>query len=143
MGPEPFDKKFNIKYVLAFFREKNKNIKSFLIDQRFVSGIGNIYASEILFLCKIKPTKKVYLLKKEDCKKIIINSKKVLLFAIKRGGSSIRDFKNITGRMGSFQKDFKVYDREGSNCKRYKCQGVIKRKIISNRSTFFCNFCQK
>ena len=64
MGPEPFDKKFNIKYVLAFFREKNKNIKSFLMDQRFVSGVGNIYASEILFLSKIKPNKKVKLLNK-------------------------------------------------------------------------------
>ena len=75
--------------------------------------------------------------------KIIFNSKKVLLSAIKKGGSSIRDFKNISGNKGDFQRDFKVYEREGLNCKQYKCQGIIKRKFISNRSTFFCNSCQK
>ena len=113
-----------------------------MLDQTFVSGIGNIYASEILYLSKINPNKKSYLLKKNDCKKIIINSKKVLLDAIKKGGSSIRDFKNLSGKNGSFQKDFTVYDREGLNCKRSKCEGIIKKKIISNRYTFFCNICQ-
>ena len=112
------------------------------MDQNFVSGIGNIYASEILFLSRLNPKKKASSLEYQDCKKIIINSKKVLLNAIKKGGSSIRDFKNLSGRNGSFQKDFKVYDREGLNCKRSKCQGIIKKKIISNRSTFFCNICQ-
>ena len=70
------------------------------MDQKFVSGIGNIYASEILFLSKINPKKKAYLLKKNDCKKLIINSKKVLSKAIKEGGSSIRDFKNTYGTKG-------------------------------------------
>jgi len=114
-----------------------------LLDQNFVSGIGNIYASEILFFCKINPKKKARDLKKEDCKDIIINSKKVLLDSIKKGGSSIRNFKNISGEKGSFQKSFKVYDREGLNCKRINCDGIIQKKIISNRSTFFCNTCQK
>ena len=114
-----------------------------MLDQNFVSGIGNIYASEILFLSKIIPTKKGRLLKKEDCKKIIINCKKVLSNAIKKGGSSIRDFKNTEGEMGSFQKNFNVYERGGLNCKRSKCKGIIRKKTISNRSTFFCNFCQK
>ena len=67
----------------------------------------------------------------------------VLLNAIKKGGSSIRDFKNISGNKGYFQRDFKVYERENLNCKSYKCKGIIKRKVISNRSTFFCNSCQK
>ena len=114
-----------------------------MLDQNFVSGIGNIYASEILFLSKINPTKKVRLLKNEDCKKIIINCKKVLSNAIKKGGSSIKDFKNTDGETGSFQKDFNVYERQGLNCKRSKCKGIIRKKTISNRSTFFCNFCQK
>ena len=114
-----------------------------LLDQKFVSGIGNIYASEILFLCKINPAKKVCLLKKKDYLKIKFYSKKVLLNAIKKGGSSIRDFKNISGNKGYFQRDFKVYERENLNCKSYKCKGIIKRKVISNRSTFFCNSCQK
>ena len=143
LGPEPFQSTFNLDYVYSFFSKKKKNIKNFLLDQSFVSGIGNIYASEILFLSKIKPFKKVYSLKKKDCKKIISDSKKVLLSAIKKGGSSIRDFKNTSGKTGNFQKNFNVYDREGLECKRLKCNGIIKKKIISNRSTFFCNSCQK
>ena len=143
LGPEPFDENFNLKYVFSFFENKEKNIKNFLIDQNFVSGIGNIYASEILFLSGVRPNKKASLLKRKECKKIIIYSKKVLSGSIKKGGSSIRDFKNTFGKRGDFQNDFKVYDREGLNCKRYKCRGLIKKKVISNRSTFFCNNCQK
>ena len=143
LGPEPFDSTFSLDYVFSFFKNKKKNIKNFLLDQKFVSGIGNIYASEILFLCKINPNKKANLLSRNDCKKIIINSKKVLLNAIKKGGSTIRDFKNISGNKGNFQKDFKVYERERLNCKLFKCQGIIQKKNISNRSTFFCNTCQK
>ena len=143
LGPEPFDSKFELDYVSSFFKGKKRNIKNILLDQNFVSGIGNIYANEILFLCKINPAKKVGLLKKKDLLKIIINSKKVLLNAINKGGSSIRDFKNALGKKGDFQRDFKVYEREGLSCKKYKCKGFIKRKVISNRSTFFCNSCQK
>ena len=143
LGPEPFNSKFNENYVYNFFKNKKKNIKNFLLDQYFVSGIGNIYASEILFLCKIKPTTRVCLLKKIDCKKIISNSRKILYDAIGKGGSSIRDFKNISGTNGNLQKDFKVYQREGQKCKIFKCSGIIKKKFISNRSTFFCNSCQK
>ena len=142
-GPEPFDTRFNLDYLLSFFKKKEKNIKNFLLDQVFVSGIGNIYASEILFLSKINPNKKAYLLTKKDCQKIIINSKKVLLDAIKKGGSSIMNFKNTFGVKGNFQKTFKVYDREGLKCKHKSCSGIIKKKNISNRSTFFCNICQK
>ena len=143
LGPEPFVPKFDQKYVYFFLKNKEKNIKSFLLDQSFVSGIGNIYASEILFLSKINPTKKARLLNRKECKKIFIYSKKVLFDAITKGGSSIRDFKNISGVKGNFQKDFKVYQRDGLNCKRFKCIGFIQIKIISNRSTFFCNTCQK
>jgi formamidopyrimidine-DNA glycosylase len=143
IGPEPFFNSFNLKYLLNYFLNKKKNIKSFLLDQKFVSGIGNIYASEILFLCQIKPTKNVNLLSKKECKKVILFSKAVLNKAIKKGGSSIRDFKNISGFNGSFQKEFKVYQRENLKCLRIKCRGKIKKKIISGRSTFFCNICQK
>ena len=143
LGPEPFDINFNLNYVFNFFSKKNKDIKSFLLDQRFVSGIGNIYANEILFLSKINPFKKVKLLTKKQCKKIILNTKKILLKAITRGGSSIRDFKDISGAQGDFQKEFKVYQQEGIKCKSSGCSSVIKKKIISNRSTFFCFSCQK
>ena len=142
LGPEPFQPKFNLKYICSSFQKKEKNIKNFLLDQRFVSGIGNIYANEILFFSQINPFKKAKLIKKKECKKIITYSKKVLLNAIKKGGSSIRDFKNVSGIEGSFQENFKVYQKEGLKCKRSNCHGIIQKKIISNRSTFFCNTCQ-
>jgi formamidopyrimidine-DNA glycosylase len=143
LGPEPFDLKYNVDYVFNYFKGKNKDIKSFLLDQKFVSGIGNIYASEILFVSKIYPFKKVNTLTKKDCQKIIINSKKILLKAISYGGSSIRNFKNSYGSKGKFQNEFKVYMRENKRCKNLGCINLIKKKIISNRSTYFCEFCQK
>jgi len=143
LGPEPFDKKFNLNFVLSFFKDKNKDIKNFLLDQRFVSGIGNIYASEILFSSKINPFKQAKLLTKNECKKIILNSKKILYRAIIKGGSSIRNFQDISGTLGGYQKEFKVYQQEGNGCKAFGCSGIIKKKIVSNRSTFFCNSCQK
>ena len=143
LGPEPFFKNFNFKYLSKYFFNKKRDIKSFLIDQRFVSGIGNIYASEILFLSKIKPTRSAMKLSEKDCKKIISFSKSVLKKAILKGGSSIRNFKNTQGKKGNFQKEFKVYQRENQNCLRNKCTGKIKKIFISNRSTFFCNTCQK
>ncbi len=142
LGPEPFDKKFNIDYFQNFVKEKNKRTKDLLIDQKFVSGIGNIYANEILFLCKINPNKKIKLLTKKECNQIILNSKKVLLNAIKDGGSSIRDFKNTDGQRGSFQDNFQVYQREGLNCKRFHCKGKILKIVFAKRSSFFCNSCQ-
>ncbi len=141
-GPEPFQSEFNIEYILSFFKKKNKSIKNFLLDQSFVSGIGNIYASEILFLSRIKPSKQANLLMIEECKRIRHFSRKVLKDAIKKGGSSIKDFKNISGKKGSFQNSFKVYGRQGLKCKHKNCTGIIQKKIITNRSTFFCNKCQ-
>ena len=79
----------------------------------------------------------------DECKKLLFYSKLVLNKAIKKGGSSIRDFENINGKMGSFQKYFNVYQRENLNCLKAKCKGTIQKKIISNRSSFFCNYCQK
>jgi formamidopyrimidine-DNA glycosylase len=143
LGPEPFDENFNLDYVYNFFKAKNKDIKNFLLDQKFVSGIGNIYASEILFLSKVNPFKKVKLLSKKECQKIIINSRKILLKAISKGGSSIRDFKDTSGLKGGYQNEFKVYNLEGEKCKNLGCFDLIKKKIISNRSTYFCDSCQK
>ena len=142
LGPEPFDNKFNLKYFQKFIQNKLKTIKDLLIDQKFVSGIGNIYASEILFLSKVNPSKKIKSLNKKECSQIISNSKKVLLNAINKGGSSIKDFKNTDGSKGGFQDSFKVYQREGECCKRLYCDGIIIKKVIANRSTFFCNYCQ-
>ena len=143
LGPEPFFKEFNLKYLMNYFKNKKKDIKSFLLDQKFVSGIGNIYASEILFLCKINPKKEAFKLTKKEGKKIISFSKIVLNRAIKKGGSSIRDFKNILGENGNYQKEFKVYQKESGNCPRNKCKGKIKKIVVAKRSTFYCNICQK
>ena len=143
LGPEPFDLNFDLNYVYNYFKYKNRDIKNLLLDQKFVSGVGNIYASEILFKSKIHPYRKVCFLSKEECKKIILNSKKILLKAISKGGSSIRDFKNTSGSKGGFQNEFKVYQQQGMRCKNFECTDLIKKKISSNRSTFFCESCQK
>ncbi len=142
-GPEPFNNSFNLKYIINYFKGKKKNIKNFLLDQKFVSGIGNIYANEILFFCKINPKKKAMNLNIKECKKIIYFSKLVLKKSIKKGGSSIRNFSNISGKSGSFQNEFKVYQRGNLNCLRHMCKGKIKKNLIGNRSIFFCNRCQK
>jgi len=142
VGPEPFDKKFKISYLYNYLREKKKNIKSFLLDQKFISGIGNIYANEILFYCKINPFKQAKNITKTELEKIKYFSKLILSRAIKKGGSSIRNFKNIRGNNGNYQNEFKVYHRENLNCLNKDCYGKIKKTIVSKRSTFFCNSCQ-
>ena len=142
-GPEPFDKKFNLNYIVNFLKGKKKDIKSFLLDQKFVSGIGNIYASEILYSSKINPFTSAKNLQKSQLKKIIKNSREILHKAIKEGGSTIRDFKNTTGDTGQFQKKFKVYGRDKKSCKRLNCLGTIDKITQSNRSTFYCKICQK
>ena len=142
-GPEAISSKFNYKYIKNKLKNKSKNIKNFLLDQSFVSGIGNIYSNEILFYCKINPLKPAKKINNENIHNISKYSKLVLNLAIKYGGSSIRDFKNIKGVSGSFQNEFKVYDREKKNCPRKNCRSKISKIFISNRSTFFCKSCQK
>ena len=142
-GPEAISSDFNLKYIQNKFSNKKKNIKNFLLDQNFVSGIGNIYANEILFYCKINPFKIARNITYKEINKLVKYSKLILNLAIKYGGSSIRDFKNTKGVTGLFQNEFKVYGKENKNCSRKNCQGKISKFFISNRSTFFCNLCQK
>jgi len=142
-GPEATSSKFNFKYIKLRLINKKKNIKNLLLDQNFVSGIGNIYANEILFHSKISPFKEVKNLDNNEISKLAKYSKLILNLSIKFGGSSIRDFKNAKGISGLFQNNFKVYNRENKNCVRKNCKGKIIKKFISNRSSFFCKFCQK
>ena len=142
-GPEAISSKFNFKYIKYKFINKKKNIKNFLLDQSFVSGIGNIYANEILFYIKVNPLKIAKKLNDKEINKLSRYSKLVLNLAIKYGGSSIRNFKNAKGISGLFQNKFKIYDRENKYCLRKKCKGKIIKINISNRSSFFCNSCQK
>ena len=106
-GPEATSNKFNFKYIKNKLINKEKNIKNFLLDQNFVSGIGNIYANEILFYCKINPFKKAKKLNNKEIIKLIKYSKLVLNLAIKFGGSSIRDFKNTKGNQVYFKINLK------------------------------------
>ena len=142
IGPEPLSNKFNYKYLKNSLKNRKKNIKNLLLDQNFISGIGNIYANEILFYSKINPIKSGYKIKKNEIIKLIKYSKIVLNLAIKFGGSSIRDFKSTSGSYGSFQKEFKIYGKEGENCSKKNCNGKIIKIYQSNRSTFFCKSCQ-
>ena len=142
LGPEALNDDFNIKYLKKNLKNKKKNIKNLLLDQKFVSGIGNIYANEILFYSKINPKKKALKINYKEINQLLKFSKKVLNLAIKFGGSSIKDFKNTKGSMGEFQKKFKVYEKDNEKCPRKKCSGKIIKIFISNRSTFFCNSCQ-
>ena len=143
LGPEALNDDFNIKYLKKNLKNKKKNIKNLLLDQKFVSGIGNIYANEILFYSKINPKKNALKINRKEINELVKFSKKVLNLAIKFGGSSIKNFKNTKGSIGEFQKEFKVYEKDNEKCPRKKCSGKIIKIFISNRSTFFCNFCQK
>ena len=143
IGPEAISKEFNKTYLSKILKNRTKNIKNLLLDQKLVSGLGNIYVNEILFQAKINPFKKSYLINLDENKRIVKYSKIILKKAIDFGGSSIRDFKGITGKSGNFQSEFKVYDRTKKRCSRNNCSGQISRKIISNRSTFICSVCQK
>jgi len=143
LGPEPLSTDFNSNYFDEYILNKKKTIKDLLMDQKFVAGLGNIYCNEVLFLCKIKPTKNVKDINKKEIKKIVKFIKKILKQAISLGGSSIKNFSSTEGQNGNFQQKFNVYGREKTSCSRPKCLGTIKKVYTSNRSSFFCPKCQK
>ena len=143
LGPEPLKNTFNYTYFKNYIKGRSRVIKDILMDQKFVSGLGNIYANEILFLSKVKPSRKVKNLKEFELKKIINFTKEVLKNAIELGGSSIKDFSSSNGKKGSFQQHFNVYGKKGATCSNTTCKSIIVKSSISNRSTFFCDNCQK
>ena len=143
LGPEPLHKKFSFNYFKKYILGKKKAIKETLMDQTFVSGLGNIYTNEILFFSKIKPTKKTKDLLDEDIKKVIKFTKKILFKAIKLGGSSIKDFSSDNGKKGLFQQHFSVYGRKGEKCFNKTCNSNIIKIVIANRASFYCPKCQK
>ena len=143
LGPEPLSTKFNMEYFKNYIIGKERTIKDLLMDQKFISGLGNIYVNEILFFSGIRPAKKINKLKDIEIRKIVKFSKKIISKAIILGGSSIKDFSSSSGKKGSFQQHFSVYGKKGENCSKLKCKGMVKKIIIANRSSFFCNKCQK
>ena len=142
LGLEPFTKAFNIEYFQKFIQNRKKNVKNLLMDQTFVSGLGNIYVNEALFMSKIKPSRACNRLNKNEIKNLILSIKKILKFSISKGGSSIKDFQNTLGKTGNFQQFFYVYGQKNKKCSRISCKGKIKKIIISNRSSFYCSKCQ-
>jgi len=143
LGPEPLNKNFSINYVRKYFLGKKRTIKDLLMDQKFVSGLGNIYCNEILFLCKIRPDRIVKKINTKELSNLIKYTKKILKISIIKGGSSIKDFVNTEGKSGNFQQKFKVYNKEKSKCNRKNCSGIVKKIYTSNRSSFYCSKCQK
>ena len=113
------------------------------MDQKFVSGIGNIYANEVLFLSRVRPSRLGNKIKDFEIHKIIKSTKKILKKAIVNGGSSIRNFSSSDGKTGAFQEQLKVYDKKGKNCSNTDCKQKIIRKNLSNRSSFYCTSCQR
>ena len=142
LGPEPLGKDLKKDYLILKTKATQRTIKTLLMDQRFISGIGNIYANEILFLAKIKPNKISSKLSLVDIGRLHPSIGKVLKRALKLGGSSIKDFKSSVGEKGRFQNEFKVYDREDLKCLRTGCSGLIARVVSQGRASFFCNECQ-
>tara|TARA_B100001989_G_C24537887_1_gene465573 strand:- start:1414 stop:2280 length:867 start_codon:yes stop_codon:yes gene_type:complete len=143
LGPEPLKNDFNYKYFVNFIDGRKRNIKSLLMDQKFVSGLGNIYVNEILFLSKIKPSRQVKNLKTFEITNIIKNTKKILKNAITLGGSSIKDFSSGNGKKGSFQQKFNVYGKKGDKCSNADCNNILSKISIGNRASFYCSSCQK
>lgn len=140
LGPEPFSKKFNDNYLFQKSKFTRKNVKNWLMDNKLVVGIGNIYANEILFLSKIHPNRLTKSLNTQDCCNIVNNTKKILLESIKKGGTTIRNFSKINKKKGDFSKELKVYKRELEKC--LFCHSYIKRILNNKRATFFCPKCQ-
>jgi formamidopyrimidine-DNA glycosylase len=142
LGPEPLGNDLKKDYLMSKTKATQRSIKTLLMDQHFISGIGNIYANEILFSAKIKPNKISSKLTLVDIERLHSSIGKVLKKALRLGGSSIKDFKSSVGLKGRFQNEFKVYDRRDLKCLRSGCSGLIARVVSQGRASFFCNECQ-
>ncbi len=141
LGLEPFDPNLTTKYLKEKFKKKTLPIKTVLLDQSIIVGIGNIYADEILFLSKINPLKKASLLTIDDCNLIIKNTQKVLKQAIIDGGTTIRSYTSSEGVHGRFQQNLLVHTKEGEEC--LNCGHLIVKIKVSGRGTYYCPNCQK
>ena len=141
LGLEPWDKNLTINYLNKKYSKKRLPIKSVLLDQSIIVGIGNIYADEILFLSGINPLVKAKDLSDDEIEKIIINTKGVLEKAIAEGGTTIRTYSSVGGIHGSFQQELNVHTKEGEQCS--ICGNVIKKIKVGGRGTYYCDKCQK
>ena len=142
IGIDPFNNSLTSDVFYNKIKKKNISIKQTLLDQNIICGIGNIYASEALFLAKILPTRKANSLSQTECSILLNKIKETLLNAIKAGGSTLRDYKKPDGSLGYFQNSHCVYNKTGQPCPSCSCNlsktGGIKKIIQNGRSTFFC-----
>ena len=141
LGPEPFEKNFNAKYLNKEFSKRTKSIKSVLLDQKIIAGIGNIYADESLYEAQISPFRQANTINNEELIRLKDSIIKVLEKSIGSGGTTFSDFRNLDGDNGEYSMQANVYRRAGKKCK--KCNHLIQRKKLSGRSTHWCDFCQK
>ena len=141
LGLEPWDENLNISYLKDKYKNKSLPIKTVLLDQEIVVGIGNIYADEILFLFKINPYKKAKELNDEELLHIIDNTRKVLDKAIEDGGTTIRSYTSEEGVTGNNQNNLYVHQRQGEEC--LICKTKIIKDRIGGRGTYYCPKCQK
>ena len=151
LGPEPLTEDFTVQVLKSNLHGKRSPIKSALLDQRVVSGLGNIYVSEILFRSKISPIRTAAEVAGKSnrvntkIQRIFENTNQVIAEAIMVGGSTISDFRGVSGEsdLGYFAQQFRVFNREGEECIKENCKGKILRIVQSGRSTFYCPKCQK
>lgn len=141
LGVEPLHSTFSSRYLWAKVQRTQRTIKDVLMDQRVVAGIGNIYASELLFRAGVRPTRTAVTLSRPEVEQIVKAAKAVLREAIRHRGSSISDYLDGEGQPGSFQERFRVYAREDRPCR--KCSTPIQREVRGGRSAFFCPVCQQ
>ena len=139
LGPEPFDDAFNAAYVHAFRKKKHVPLKTLLLDQHFVAGIGNIYADEILAACRLRPGRSCQRITREDEEHIVSETGRILKAAIAAGGTTIRSYTSSLGITGLFQTECTVHTMK--TCQR--CGSEIRMKRIGGRSSYYCPHCQK
>ncbi|WP_116597629.1 bifunctional DNA-formamidopyrimidine glycosylase/DNA-(apurinic or apyrimidinic site) lyase [Primorskyibacter marinus] len=143
IGPEPLGNQFSENHLIGAFRGRNMPVKSALLDQKIVAGLGNIYVCEALFRAGISPMRKAGRIAEKRAARLVPIIRDVLSEAIEAGGSSLRDFRQADGELGYFQHRFDVYGREGLMCRTEGCEGSVKRIVQSGRSSFFCGQCQR
>jgi formamidopyrimidine-DNA glycosylase len=143
IGPEPLGNDFNEPYLVAALKGRNTPVKSALLDQRIVAGLGNIYVCEALFRARISPQRKAGQIAAARVAAMVPIIRQVLSEAIEAGGSSLRDFRQADGELGYFQHSFDAYGREGEACRTSGCSGTIARITQAGRSSFYCPICQR
>lgn len=143
IGPEPLGNAFNEDYLADRLKSRKTPVKSALLDQKLVAGLGNIYVCEALYRAGISPARRSERIARERVKSLVPHIRDVLREAIAAGGSSLRDYRTAGGELGYFQHGFRVYGREGEPCKTPDCTSKIRRIVQSGRSSFYCPTCQR